>query len=184
MDDNRKYPVPLRNAEDAYIDEARYQEMYRRSIESPEEFWSQQAEKYLTYSKKWDRVMDYDYVNGAIAWFSGAKLNATVNCIDRHLETRGDQTAIIWEGDDPSEQQHISYKELHENVCRFANLLKSRGVGKGDRVSIYMPMIPEAAVAMLGCARIGAVHSVVFGGFSPDSLRDRILDSDLSLIHI
>ncbi len=182
MDDNRIYPVALRNAEDAYIDEARYQEMYRRSIESPEEFWSQQAEKYLTYSKKWDRVMDYDYVNGAIAWFSGAKLNATVNCIDRHLETRGDQTAIIWEGDDPSEQQHISYKELHENVCRFANLLKSRGVGKGDRVSIYMPMIPEAAVAMLGCARIGAVHSVVFGGFSPDSLRDRILDSDCRVV--
>ena len=182
MDDNRIYPVALRNAEDAYIDEARYQEMYRRSIESPEEFWSQQAEKYLTYSKKWDRVMDYDYVNGAIAWFSGAKLNATVNCIDRHLETRGDQTAIIWEGDDPSEQLHISYKELHENVCRFANLLKSRGVGKGDRVSIYMPMIPEAAVAMLGCARIGAVHSVVFGGFSPDSLRDRILDSDCRVV--
>ena len=182
MDDNRIYPVALRNAEDAYIDEARYQEMYRRSIESPEEFWSQQAEKYLTYSKKWDRVMDYDYVNGAIAWFSGAKLNATVNCIVRHLETRGDQTAIIWEGDDPSEQQHISYKELHENVCRFANLLKSRGVGKGDRVSIYMPMIPEAAVAMLGCARIGAVHSVVFGGFSPDSLRDRILDSDCRVV--
>ena len=182
MDDNRIYPVALRNAEDAYIDEARYQEMYRRSIESPEEFWSQQAEKYLTYSKKWDRVMDYDYVNGAIAWFSGAKLNATINCIDRHLEARGDQTAIIWEGDDPSEQQHISYKELHENVCRFANLLKSRGVGKGDRVSIYMPMIPEAAVAMLGCARIGAVHSVVFGGFSPDSLRDRILDSDCRVV--
>ena len=182
MDDNRIYPVALRNAEDAYIDEARYQEMYRRSIERPEEFWSQQAEKYLTYSKKWDRVMDYDYVNGAIAWFSGAKLNVTVNCIDRHLETRGDQTAIIWEGDDPSEQQHISYKELHENVCRFANLLKSRGVGKGDRVSIYMPMIPEAAVAMLGCARIGAVHSVVFGGFSPDSLRDRILDSDCRVV--
>ena len=182
MDDNRIYPVALRNSEDAYIDEARYQEMYRRSIESPEEFWSQQAEKYLTYSKKWDRVMDYDYVNGAIAWFSGAKLNATVNCIDRHLETRGDQTAIIWEGDDPSEQQHISYKELHENVCRFANLLKSRGVGKGDRVSIYMPMIPEAAVAMLGCARIVAVHSVVFGGFSPDSLRDRILDSDCRVV--
>ena len=126
--------------------------------------------------------MDYDYVNGAIAWFSGAKLNVTVNCIDRHLEARGDQTAIIWEGDDPSEQQHISYKELHENVCRFANLLKSRGVGKGDRVSIYMPMIPEAAVAMLGCARIGAVHSVVFGGFSPDSLRDRILDSDCRVV--
>ncbi len=182
MDDNRIYPVALRNSEDAYIDEARYQEMYRRSIDNPEDFWSQQAEKYLTYSKKWDRVMDYDYVTGAIAWFSGAKLNATVNCIDRHLEGRGDQIAIIWEGDDPSEQQHISYKELHENVCRFANVLKSRGVEKGDRVSIYMPMIPEAAVAMLGCARIGAVHSVVFGGFSPDSLRDRILDSDCRVV--
>ena len=182
MDDNRIYPVALRNAEEAYIDEARYQEMYRRSIENPEEFWSEQAEKYLTYTKKWDQVMSYDYVTGAIAWFSGAKLNATVNCIDRHLEARGDQIAIIWEGDDPSEQQYISYKELHESVCRFANLLKSRGVGKGDRVSIYMPMIPEAAVAMLGCARIGAVHSVVFGGFSPDSLRDRILDSDCRVV--
>ena len=182
MDDNRIYPVALRNAEEAYIDEARYQEMYRRSIENPEEFWSEQAEKYLTYTKKWDQVMSYDYVTGAIAWFSGAKLNATVNCIDRHLETRGDQIAIIWEGDDPSEQQYISYKELHESVCRFANLLKSRGVRKGDRVSIYMPMIPEAAVAMLGCARIGAVHSVVFGGFSPDSLRDRILDSDCRVV--
>jgi len=182
MDDNRIYPVALRTAEEAYIDEARYQEMYRRSIENPEEFWSEQAEKYLTYTKKWDQVMSYDYVTGAIAWFSGAKLNATVNCIDRHLEARGDQIAIIWEGDDPSEQQYISYKELHESVCRFANLLKSRGVGKGDRVSIYMPMIPEAAVAMLGCARIGAVHSVVFGGFSPDSLRDRILDSDCRVV--
>ena len=182
MDDNRIYPVALRNAEEAYIDEARYQEMYRRSIENPEEFWSEQAEKYLTYTKRWDQVMSYDYVTGAIAWFSGAKLNATVNCIDRHLEARGDQIAIIWEGDDPSEQQYISYKELHESVCRFANLLKSRGVRKGDRVSIYMPMIPEAAVAMLGCARIGAVHSVVFGGFSPDSLRDRILDSDCRVV--
>ena len=182
MDDSRIYQVALRNAEEAYIDEARYQEMYRRSIENPEEFWSEQAEKYLTYTKKWDQVMSYDYVTGAIAWFSGAKLNATVNCIDRHLEARGDQIAIIWEGDDPSEQKHISYKELHESVCRFANLLKSRGVGKGDRVSIYMPMIPEAAVAMLGCARIGAVHSVVFGGFSPDSLRDRILDSDCRVV--
>ena len=182
MDDNRIYPVALRNAEEAYIDAARYQEMYRRAIDNPEEFWSEQAEKYLTYTKRWDQVMSYDYVTGAIAWFSGAKLNATVNCIDRHLEARGDQIAIIWEGDDPSEQQHISYKELHESVCRFANLLKSRGVGKGDRVSIYMPMIPEAAVAMLGCARIGAVHSVVFGGFSPDSLRDRILDSDCRVV--
>jgi len=182
MDDNRIYPVALRTAEEAYIDEPRYQEMYRRSIENPEEFWSEQAEKYLTYTKKWDQVMSYDYVTGAIAWFSGAKLNATVNCIDRHLEARGDQIAIIWEGDDPSEQQYISYKELHESVCRFANLLKSRGVRKGDRVSIYMPMIPEAAVAMLGCARIGAVHSVVFGGFSPDSLRDRILDSDCRVV--
>jgi acetyl-CoA synthetase len=182
MDDNRIYPVDLAIAENAHIDEIRYQEMYRRSINDPEEFWSEQAEKYLTYTKKWDQVMKYDYFTGEIAWFSGAKLNATINCIDRHLEARGDQVAIIWEGDDPSEQQYISYKELHESVCRFANLLKSRGVKKGDRVSIYMPMIPEAAVAMLGCARIGAVHSVVFGGFSPDALRDRILDSDCRVV--
>ncbi len=182
MDNERIYPVALRNAEDAYIDEIGYQEMYRRSIDSPEEFWAEQADNYLTYTKKWDQVMDYDYVTGSISWFSGAKLNASVNCIDRHLEARGDQIAIIWEGDDPSEQRYICYKELHENVCRFANLLKSRGVNKGDRVSIYMPMIPEAAVAMLGCARIGAVHSVVFGGFSPDALRDRILDSDCRVV--
>ena len=182
MDDSRIYPVDLAIAENAHIDEIRYQEMYRRSINDPEEFWSEQAEKYLTYTKKWDQVMKYDYVTGEIAWFSGAKLNATINCIDRHLEARGDQVAIIWEGDDPSEQQYISYKELHESVCRFANLLKLRGVKKGDRVSIYMPMIPEAAVAMLGCARIGAVHSVVFGGFSPDALRDRILDSDCRVV--
>ena len=136
MNDDRKYPVDLEYAETAYIDETRYQEMYRRSIDNPEEFWSEQAEKYLTYTMKGDQVMKYDYVTGEIAWFSGAKLNATVNCIDRHLESRGDQVAIIWESDDPSEQQHISYKELHERVCRFANLLKSRGVKKGDRVSI------------------------------------------------
>ena len=116
MENERIYPVALSSAENAYIDERTYQEMYDRSIDSPEEFWSEQAENYLTYSKKWDQVMDYDYVTGSISWFSGAKLNVTVNCIDRHLEIRGDQIAIIWEGDDPNEQQYISYNKLHEYV--------------------------------------------------------------------
>lgn len=130
----------------------------------------------------WKTVSSWDYHKGDIRWFEGAKVNAAYNCVDRHLETRGDQIAIIWEGDDPSEDRKISYHELHEEVCRFSNVLKSRGVTKGDRVSIYMPMIPEAAVAMLACARIGAVHSVVFGGFSPEALRDRILDSDCQVV--
>lgn len=127
-------------------------------------------------------MSSWDYYKGDIRWFEGAKVNAAYNCVDRHLETRGDQIAIIWEGDDPSEDRKISYHELHEEVCRFSNVLKGRGVTKGDRVSIYMPMIPEAAVAMLACARIGAVHSVVFGGFSPEALRDRILDSDCQVV--
>ena len=156
--------------------------MYKRSIDDPEGFWAEQADKFLSWSKKWDRVMDYDYVKGQIAWFQGGKINATINCLDRHLESRSEQAAILWESDEPNEELVVTYAELYEKVCRFGNLLKSRGVKKGDRVSIYMPMIPEAAVAMLGCARIGAVHSVVFGGFSPDALRDRILDSDCRVV--
>ncbi len=178
---DKVYPVPAALAATAHINAAQYETMYKRSIEDPDGFWGEQAERFVTWFKKWDgKVMDYSFDPGNlyIKWFEGGKLNVTYNCLDRHLAARGDQTAIIWEGDDPTHDRHISYRELHRDVCKLANVLKSRGVKKGDRVSIYMPMIPEAAVAMLACARIGAIHSIVFGGFSPDSLRDRILDSD------
>jgi acetyl-CoA synthetase len=156
--------------------------MYEKSISDPAGFWAEQAEKFLSWDKPWDTVLDWDYSKGHIRWFEGGKLNACYNCVDRHLETRGDQSALIWEGDDPADDDHITYSELHEHVCRMANVLKSRNVKKGDRVCIYMPMIPEAVYAMLACARIGAVHSVVFGGFSPESIKDRVLDSDCQTV--
>jgi len=178
MSEEKVYPVPPEVAARAWIDEARYREMYARSLEDPEGFWAEQAREFVSWYREWDRVLDWDYTRAHIRWFEGARLNACYNCLDRHLETRGDQTAIIWEGDDPAQDRRITYRELHEQVCRLANALKARGIGKGDRVCIYMPMIPEAAVAMLACARIGAIHSVVFGGFSPEALKDRILDAD------
>ncbi|MBK5303988.1 MULTISPECIES: acetate--CoA ligase [Gammaproteobacteria] len=162
----------------AQLSQDDYQRLYRQSIEHPSTFWAEQATRFLDWSAPWQTVQRYDLKTGEANWFAGATLNVSYNCIDRHLEKRGDQIAIIWEGDDPAESAQITYKKLHHNVCRLANVLKSRGVKKGDRVCIYMPMIPEAAYAMLACARIGAIHSVVFGGFSPDSLRDRILDAD------
>ncbi|MGH8578831.1 MAG: acetate--CoA ligase [Gammaproteobacteria bacterium] len=174
----KRYSVPPEVSQTAHIDEARYRQMYRLSIEDPERFWGEQAQLFVSWFKPWRRVLDWDYSRAHIRWFEGAKVNAAFNCLDRHLASRGEQTAILWEGDQPSEQRTLSYRELHAEVCRFANALKSRGVTKGERVAIYMPMVPEAVVAMLACARIGAVHSVVFGGFSPQSLRDRILDSD------
>ncbi len=162
-----------------------YQKRYKESIEDPEGFWAGVAEDFHWY-KKWDRVwsFNYDLNNGPISlkWFEGAKTNITYNCLDRHLDTRGDQVAIIWEGNEPGEDARLTYRQLHEQVCKCANLLKSRGVKKGDRVSIYMPMVPELAVAMLACARIGAVHSIVFGGFSADSLADRIVDSTCQVL--
>ncbi|HJM15505.1 MAG TPA: acetate--CoA ligase [SAR86 cluster bacterium] len=163
---------------DAVISNDEFEELYKESINNPDQFWDQQARNYLSWDKEWDVVKESDLVKGDISWFKGAKLNASVNCIDRHLENNGEKTAIIWEGDDPQDSLKITYKELHVSVCKFANALKKRGISKGDRVCIYMPMIPEAAYAMLACARIGAIHSVVFGGFSPESLKDRILDSD------
>ena len=172
------YPVPEFMAERCYINDDQYQSMYQRSIEEPEAFWSEQAQAFLDWSKPWDTLSEADMAAGRIRWFDGGELNVSVNCIDRHLDTRADQTAIIWEGDDPEDSKHISYAELSEAVNKLANGLRARGVSKGDRVCIYMPMIPEAAYAMLACARIGAIHSVVFGGFSPQSLKDRILDSD------
>ena len=174
--------VPDSMAEQAYIDKATYQSLYQQSINDPEGFWAEQATQFLTWRKPWDKVSEYDFHKGIAKWFDGGQINVTENCIDRHLAARGEQTAIIWEGDDPADSKHITYRELHSAVCRLANVLKERGVNKGDRVCIYMPMIPEAAYAMLACARIGAVHSIVFGGFSPDALRDRILDSDCQVV--
>jgi acetyl-CoA synthetase len=176
------HPVPAAVAEHAHINAERYQEMYQRSLNDPDGFWAEQAETFIDWIEPWDTVSEADFNAGNFAWFKGAKLNVTYNCIDRHLPERGDQIAIIWEGDDPSVDKKITYRELSDEVCRLANALKSRGVSKGDRVCIYMPMVPEAAYAMLACARIGAVHSVVFGGFSPQSLKDRILDSDCQTV--
>lgn len=182
MSDNKVYPVQQSFAESAHADKETYEAMYKQSVENPDEFWAEQAEKTLDWFKPWDTVQEWDYHKAEISWFKGAKLNVSYNCLDRHLEKRGDQAAIIWEGDDPNEDKTITYRELHEEVCRFANALKGIGVKKGDRVCIYMPMIPEAAVAMLACTRIGAMHSIVFGGFSPDALADRIENADCSVV--
>ncbi|NLT90283.1 MAG: acetate--CoA ligase [Pseudomonas lactis] len=162
----------------AQLSQEDYQRLYRQSIDQPDTFWAEQAKGFLDWIKPWHSVQQSDIHTGAAQWFAGGQLNVSYNCIDRHLAQRADQPAFIWEGDDPSTSCTITYRQLHQNVSRLANVLKSRGVNKGDRVCIYMPMIPEAAYAMLACTRIGAVHSVVFGGFSPDALRDRILDAD------
>jgi len=166
----------------ANIKESEFDMLYKESIENPEGFWSSQAELYLDWDKKWNEVKKTDLNKGEVSWFLEGKLNASYNCIDRHLERHANRTAFIWEGDNPDDSKKISYKELHEEVCIFSNVLKKRGIKKGDRVCIYMPMIPEATYAMLACARIGAIHSVVFGGFSPESLKDRILDSDCQTV--
>jgi acetyl-CoA synthetase len=176
------YPVPSEFAREALLSEADYKQMYQRSVQDPDGFWAEQAEQFLTWFKRWERVQNSDLAKGQIRWFEGGKLNVSYNCLDRHLESRADQVAIIWEGDNPSEDKKITYRQLHEQVCRFANALKARGVKKGDRVCIYLPMIPEAAVAMLACTRVGAIHSVVFGGFSPDALRDRLNDSECQVL--
>ena len=169
-------PVMNATAADCWIDAAKYAKLYAQSVKDPDAFWGEQAKR-LDWMKPFTKVKNTNFTDDvSIRWFEDGTLNMTTNCIDRHLPLRAAQTAIIWEGDSPSEQRHISYAELHDEVCRFANVLKAHGVKKGDRVTIYMPMIPEAAYAMLACARIGAVHSVVFGGFSPESLKDRILD--------
>ncbi len=182
MPESKIYDIPASFGDDAYLSETRYQKMYQRSIDDPDGFWAEQAWSFLSWDKHWDKVLDWDFSKGHIRWFEGGKLNACYNCVDRHLENRAEQTALIWEGDDPADDAHISYQELFEQVCLLANVLKSRGINKGDRVCIYMPMIPQAVYAMLACARIGAVHSVVFGGFSPESIKDRILDSDCHMV--
>ncbi|RMD68026.1 MAG: acetyl-coenzyme A synthetase, partial [Gammaproteobacteria bacterium] len=177
------YPVPPEWRERAYINEEKYHAMYARSIEDPEGFWAEQAQAFVTWFKPWERVTHGDFKNPLdIRWFEGGKLNVSYNCLDRHLEARGDQTALLWEGDDPGQSSQLTYRELHREVCRMANVLKALGVKKGDRVCLYLPMIPELAVAMLACTRIGAIHSVVFAGFSPEALKDRILDSQSHIL--
>ena len=182
MSEIRTYPVKPEIASTALVTNEQYQQMYRQSITNPDSFWAEQAEKFVSWLQRWDQVSDWNFDTVSIKWFLNAKLNVAYNCLDRHLGERGDQVAIIWQGDNPEDHKKITYRQLHEQVCRFANVLRSRGVNKGDCVSIYMPMVPEAAIAMLACARIGAVHSVVFGGFSPTALRDRILDSDCKVV--
>ncbi len=176
------YPVRSEWAEKAWIDARRYEEMYRRSVEDPEGFWAEMAGIVDWYEKP-TRIKDTSFEGEvSIRWFADGVLNVCHNCVDRHLATRGERTAILWEGDDPGEERRISYRELHREVCKLANVLKGMGIGKGDRVTIYMPMIPEVTYAMLACARIGAIHSVVFGGFSADSLADRINDCKAKLV--
>ena len=177
MSEEKIYPVAHRVAAEAWTDKSTYQNLYKSSVEDSVVFWGKQAMR-LDWIKTFTEIKDVSY-NASdlhIRWFGDGELNVAANCLDRHLEARGEQTAIIWEGDDPSEEAHITYKELHDRVCRLGSALRGLGIKKGDRVTIYMPMIPEAAVAMLACARIGAVHSVVFGGFSPEALRGRIED--------
>ncbi len=171
------YEVPADWKKRAFADDAKYQEMYARSVKDPNGFWGEQAKR-IDWIKPFSKVKNtsFDTHNVSIKWFEDGTLNACFNCVDRHLAKRGDQIALLWEGDDPKDSKTLSYKQLHAEVCRFANVLKARGVKKGDRVTIYMPMILEAAISMLACARIGAIHSVVFGGFSPDSLAGRITD--------
>ncbi|MEC8858431.1 MAG: acetate--CoA ligase [Pseudomonadota bacterium] len=178
MAEDKLYPVDPARDRHSLIDFEQYQKLYQQSISQPETFWAEQAEQFLSFFEPWSAVYQGEFAKADVRWFADAKLNVCWNCIDRHLPERADQTAIIWEGDEPDTSTRITYAEMHEAVCRLANVLKARGVKKGDRVCIYMPMIPEAAYAMLACARIGAIHSVVFGGFSPDSIRDRIQDSD------
>ena len=183
MSEEKIYPVAHRVAAEAWTDKSTYQNLYKSSVEDPVAFWGDQAMR-LDWIKAFTETKDVSYETSDlhIRWFSDGELNVAANCLDRHLEIRGEQIAIIWEGDDPSEEENITYKELHNRVCRFGNALRNLGIKKGDRVTIYMPMIPEAAVAMLACARIGAVHSVVFGGFSPEALRGRIEDCSSNIV--
>jgi acetyl-CoA synthetase len=181
------YPVPENFRKKAYIksyDE--YKTMWQRSIDDPDGFWGEIAEEYITWFKKWDKVADFNYGKSAddlyIRWFTNAKLNVSYNCLDRHLETRGDQVALIWEGNDPNESREFTYKQLHAEVCKFANVLKKNGIKKGDVVTFYLPMIPELAIGILACSRIGAIHAVVFGGFSADALASRINNSGSCLV--
>ena len=177
MSEEKIFEIPASAKEKAWIDNDNYLKMYQESVEDPVGFWDKQADR-LDWFKKWDRTLDWDYNKAYIRWYEGGKLNVSHNCLDRHLEARGDQKALIWESDDPKVDRSFTYKQLHSEVSKFANVMKALGVVKGDRVMIYMPMIPELAIACLACARIGAVHSVVFGGFSSEALKNRIIDCD------
>ena len=181
--DQSLFKVPAEVAARALMTKEAYAQKYEKSVTDPDGFWAEEAKR-LTWSKPFTKVRDINYnmPDVSIRWFEDGELNVAYNCIDRHLDTRGDQVAIIWEGDDPAEDTKITYRALHDQVCRLANVMKAQGVEKGDRVCIYMPMIPEAAYAMLACARIGAIHSIVFGGFSPDALANRIQDSECKLV--
>lgn len=176
------YPVSPAYAEQAHINQEKYQQLYQYSIDNPAEFWAEQAQEFISWFTPWDNVVQGDFNHANVEWFSKGELNACYNCIDRHLETRRDQTALLWEGNTPNETQAISYQQLHDSICKFANVLKKYDVKKGDRVCIYLPMIPEIVVAMLACARIGAIHSVVFGGFSAEALKMRLQDADCQLL--
>ena len=182
MSDMKIYPVHKDFKKQANIEIKTYNSMYLESIENSDIFWSEQAKEFLNWQKSWNQVSSYDFSTGQASWFSEGKLNASVNCIDRHLPTKANQAAIIWEGDNPEDSEIISYRKLSDHVNKLSNALRSRNVKKGDRVCIYMPMIPEVLYAMLACARIGAIHSVVFGGFSPEALKDRIIDSDCHVV--
>ncbi len=175
MSEHKIFEVPAAAKANTWIDNETYLKMYEESVTYPKAFWDKQAER-LDWFKKWDNTLDWDYNKAHIRWYEGGKLNVSYNCIDRHLEKKGDQKALIWESDDPNVDRSYTYKELHTEVCKFANVMKNRGIVKGDRVMIYMPMIPELAIACLACTRIGAVHSVVFGGFSAEALKNRIID--------
>ncbi len=183
MSEEKIFQPPKNIAQSAKINKQKYEEMYEASVSDPDKFWAEQAKR-LDWIKPFSKVKNtsFEYPNISIKWFEDGILNVSANCIDRHLEKRGNQTAIIWEGDEPDQSKHITYNELYEHVCKLANVYKSLGIKKGDRICIYMPMIPEAAYAMLACSRIGAVHSVVFGGFSPEALKSRIIDCDASLV--
>ena len=182
MSEEKIYPVSKNLAKRTYFNQETFSDLYNHSINSPQEFWADQANELLYWHEPWTAVSQHSFKAAKTEWFTDAKLNVAFNCIDRHLEKKGDQTAIIWEGDEPDEDKRITYNELHKEVGKLSNALKARGIKKGDRICIYMPMVPEAAYAMLACARIGAIHSVVFGGFSPDSIKDRILDSDCRVV--
>jgi acetyl-CoA synthetase len=178
MSDHKIYPIKQFNAQNAHINAEQYHALYQQSIQHPETFWATQASAFLDWHTPWHNVLTYDYATAHVRWFDGGKLNVSVNCLDRHLASKGEQIAIIWESDEPNRHQSLTYRQLHSQVCQFANVLKKLGVQKGDRICIYMPMILEVAIAMLACTRIGAIHSIVFGGFSAESLKERLLDCD------
>lgn len=178
----KTYPPAANYLRSTHLTSEQYKELYQQSITNPEQFWAEQAKKFISWNSTWQHVISGDFQHANVRWFAGATLNACYNCLDRHLPHRANQTAIIWEGDSPKNSQQLTYQQLHERVCKFANILKKYNIKKGDRVCIYLPMIPEAAIAMLACARIGAIHSVVFAGFSAQALKTRIIDADCNMV--